>query len=97
MSNYTASAVNIGSAVAVVAAVLTFWVAANQQSSRLADSVEDVRSSVSEVSRAAQGTRDAVMLLSGKVEQLASSTDRNMRYLETLDERLRAIETRAGK
>lgn len=97
MSNNTASAVNIGSALAVVGAVLTFWVAADQQSSRLASQIDDVRDSVADGVRANQSTRDAVMKLTGKVDSVFSSTERNVQYLEKLDERLRALETRAPR
>ena len=93
-SSSTASAVSIGSALTVVGAVLAFWAAANQQSERLADSVEDVRGSVSDVGRAAQSTRDAVMVLSGKVDALTGTSSRNATYFEKLDERVRALELR---
>ena len=97
MSNSTASIVNIGSAVGVVAAVLAFWVAANAQSMRLADSISEVRSTITSVRDAQRSTRDAVMMLSGKVEVLAVSAERTTDFLDTLDERIRALETKQSR
>jgi hypothetical protein len=97
MSNSTASIVNIGSAVGVVAAVLAFWVAANAQSMRLADSISEVRSTITSVRDAQRSTRDAVMMLSGKVEVLAVSSERTTDFLDTLDERIRALEIKQSK
>lgn len=77
-------------AITVVVALLGFWNAANTQATRLAKSIDTV-------GRDAQSTRDAVMELTGKVDNLTSSAARNVDFNRQLDERVRALELRVGR
>lgn len=85
--------INVGAAATVVATVLTFWLASSQQADRISGDVDRVADRVDQVVTTVQGTRDAVMTLSGKVDGLAGSIDRNTHFLESLDERVRSLET----